>query len=146
MLHHSVLYDASQQTKKSNKQQQQQQRRYLFPSMMSGFSGGVVEEWEELRMDSWGSGERRGEEDKKVGEARGEVERRGEEPRGEEPGTSPLSGTSSAFLLRLGAGLVALTPGGAAGSKLLPKLPAAGLGLGLAVKFTLLSCSEERSV
>lgn len=72
-------------------------------------------------MGSWGSEGRRGEEGKNVGEPRGEVGRRGEEP-----GTSPLSGTSSAFLLRLGAGLVALTLGGAEGSKVLPKLPGAG--------------------
>lgn len=72
-------------------------------------------------MGSWGSEGRRGEEGKNVGEPRGEEERRGEEPRGEEPGRSPLSGTSSAFLLRPGAGLVAPTLGGAAGSKVLPK-------------------------
>lgn len=90
-----------------------------------------MEENEEVKMGSWGSAGRRGEEGKNVGEPRGEEVRRGEEPRGEEPraeepGTSPLSGTSSAFLLRLGAGLVALTLGGVAGSKVLPKLPGAG--------------------
>lgn len=53
---------------------------YLFPSMMSGFSGGVVEENEEVKMGSWGSAGRRGEEGKNVGEPRGEEERRGEEP------------------------------------------------------------------
>lgn len=88
-------------------------------------------------MGSLTSGDRRGEEGKKVGEPRGEVERRGEEPRGEEPGRSPLSGTSSAFLLRPGAGLVALALGGAAGSKVLPKLP----GAGGASQVTLLGCS-----
>lgn len=77
-------------------------------------------------MSSWGSEGRRGVEGKNVGEPRGEEERRGEEPRGEEPSTLPLSGTSSAFFLRPGAGLVPLTPGGAAGSKVLPKLPGAG--------------------
>lgn len=77
-------------------------------------------------MGSWGSEGRRGAEGKNVGEPRGEEVRRGEEPRVEEPGTSPLSGTSSAFFLRPGAGLVPLTLGGAADSKVLPKLPGAG--------------------
>lgn len=133
VFHQCRQYDASHQNKKQQAAAAATTTSgpYLFPSMMSGFSGGVVEEKVEVKMDSWGSDGRRGEEGKNVGEPRGEDERRGEEPRGEEPrgkepGTSPLSGTSRAFLLRPGAGLVALTLGGAAGSKVLPKLPGAG--------------------
>lgn len=72
-------------------------------------------------MGSRDCNDRRGEEGENVGEPRGEEPRREEEP-----SRSPLSGTSSARLLRLRAGLVALTLGGAAGSRVLPKFPAAG--------------------
>lgn len=44
----------------------------------------------------------------------------------EEPEVLPLSGTSSALLLRLGAGLGAPTLGVLVGSRVLPKLPGVG--------------------